>query len=136
MGNVISYETAKRLKEAGFNPKGLAVGQVWYNGFGAPSVIVRNLGDEFSTGETHWNGCSLENGETGNDFSESRIINNCFFAPTATDILKELPGHTIHYKSKGSTWVVWSYEPDDMMFQHESPAEVAALAWLALNKKK
>ncbi len=129
----VTYGTAMLLKYSKFPQPKLAVGQVWYNQSGAPSVIVRNMGDELGTGETHWKSCSLENGEIGNVFPESRVIDKAFFAPTSVELLESLPPKTLAGFNNGE----WSVMPatTEMVFTHRNPAEAAAMAWLALNKK-
>ena len=142
--NNLTFETAKTLKDAGFPIPRVKVGQVWYNEMESPSVIVKNNGDEYSTGEHHYHGCSLLNGVVGNDFPESIVRERCYFAPTATDILKELgsnwnlssfrlPSGNVEYA------VVWNYECEevadpDKEFYNDNPAEAAAMAWLHLRK--
>lgn len=144
--DIISFETAERLKAAGLKIPKLSVGQVWYNQSRYPSVIIKNMGDEFSTGETHWQGFSIENGELGNDVPESIVRDMCYFAPTATDILKEL-GPNWNLSSFKTTSgqaqfaVIWNYECEevadpDKEFYHENPAEACAAAWLQLNENK
>lgn len=118
----VTHDTANRLEAAGFKQPEFGAGQHWYGdelifvlSYGGSNPEFRAYGDNFS-----WR-----------DEDELKV-----FAPTATDILKDLPGHTIHYKAKDSMGVVWSYEPDDLMFSHKSPAEAAALAYLAQKGNK
>lgn len=58
-------------------------------------------------------------------------------APTATDILKEIPGWNLAY-TKAFKWVVYWDAPglaEPIQFSHENPAEAAAQAWFYENQK-
>ena len=139
MKNVASSETAVKLKEAGFPQPDIQIGQAWYNDFKEPSVIVQR-DHEF---KTQWAGCHLGTGATGNMFKASEIKENCCFAPTATDILRELPDKVLFWRV-GDVFVcgvqMESEEGYDVIkfeaaYKHENPAEACALAWLKMNKK-
>ena len=152
MNDCVSRDTAILLRDAGFKCNGISICQVFYNDIGLASVIVKELNDpyveirrrEFTTtasqSEPHWRACSLIDGSVGNDFSESEINQNCVFAPTATDILKELGNGAIIQRIGGSFCVFnGAREMFDSSKQPklcESPAEAAALAWLAQKENK
>ena len=124
-------ETSKRLKEAGFPQPGFEVGQFFVDPKDEVSIVIVQVGSSriyWQSMDRYYDFGSFKIGDPDSGFF--------VFRPTATDILKELPGYTIHYKAKDGTWAVWSYQPDDLMFQNANPAEAAALAWLARNKKK
>lgn len=133
MKNVVSFETAKALRDAGFPIPDIQIGQVWYNDLKEPSVIVQR-DHEF---KTQWAGCHLGTGATGNMFKASEIKENCCFAPTATDIMKELGRHF----SMSIDYIGWIVRHHDLSEHgvgrhvHENPAEACALAWLELKKK-
>lgn len=152
MNNHVIFETAKSLKEAGFPIPKVKVAQMWYNEQDAPSFIVKNNGDEYGAGEHHYQGCSLMTGRVGNDFPESIVRERCYFAPTATDVLKELGGEFVICFLNG-TWQVkkviaekntsnpgpWPKSVGSTFWTesaHDNPAEAAAMAWLQLRKNK
>lgn len=96
-----SFETSKHLAEAGFPKPAPDYGQIWYTHYGSPGSVT-NL--------SKW----IDNGEV--------------FAPTATDILRELPGWHLTYATEIG-WHVWLDDETDRFFKHKNPAEAAALAW-------
>ena len=65
------------------------------------------------------------------------------FAPTATDILRELPNKILFWKYENifvcGVQVVGDNDYYTIQFEtvykHENPAEACALAWLEMNKK-
>lgn len=122
MKNIVSFDTAKRLKGAGFpQPKYIEIGFV-YSDEGdllylrECSFIVRML-------------C----GEIGE-------ISGLVFAPTATDILVRLEECTIYSDIRSSKFICSTGSNSDgiawFSIAHENPAEAAALAWLEINEKK
>ena len=135
MKNIVTFETAKRLKEVGFPPPEPGVGQFWHN----PDFGLFLVGRRWYVDGTYRNifyiesGKAFEKGE--NDFSE------CIFAPTATDILRDikLSFHDLR-PLFGNKWAIhchYDLEGDsEEVALHENPAEAAAAAWLHLNEKK
>lgn len=73
---------------------------------------------------------------------EIRLFPDCVFAPTATDILRELPYHYHIGLDEGFMIkeFLWfgdaGYEFNAKSDSLENPAEAAAGAWLKLNDKK
>lgn len=116
----VSFETAKRLAEAGFpHPK--------------PE----------SNNERFWyqlDGSLIFLGHTVDDHCEP-IEGGSYFAQTATDILRELPEYAIalhiEYRAEGGeAWFCWDTLDRAKTFSHPtSPAEAAAMAWLSQNAK-
>jgi len=99
-----TFETAKLLADAGFPKPAPDYGQTWYTHYGIPGSV---------TAPSKWS----DNGEV--------------FAPTATDIMRELPGWNLSY-TKVFGWIVyWDAPglPEPIQFSHENPAEAAAQAW-------
>lgn len=130
MKNIVIFETAKRLKEAGFPQPEFEFGQFWYAPNGNLCVMS---GDGIYSGEAR---VMLKNGNTM--FIKTYDI---VFAPTATDILEHLPGYAL--KIQKSVWCVFNPEyiyavksTDDvqMYFQHKNPAEAAAESWIKINR--
>lgn len=119
--NFVSYETAVRLKEAGFPQPEPRFFQAWYNPAGdsvhkIPFIIepaFRRMIDEYS-----------------------------IFAPTAEDILRELPDFAMYYGEYFDSWESGFFvfdtlrrRPDQYPTHHENPAEACALAWIEFHKK-
>lgn len=123
MKDIVTFETAVRLKEAGFPQPTPEAGQWWYNPNGILFVVY--LAHE--TVELHEMG--RRNTSVGHYWEDWT------FAPTATDILRETPEYFLwKYKTKdmwGLSLSVW-YD----YVQKSNPAEAAAEAWLKLNTKK
>ena len=123
MKDIVSFETAKRLKEAGF-PQHISNNDCWY---------AAN-GDCF----LQWHGGDIW---IGGEMPITREVDAPFFAPTATDILVRLPDLTALYKWRHeNVWCV-DYQTQDPPLltgtphRHKNPAEACAEAWLKLNKK-
>ena len=80
----VTFDTAKRLKEAGFPQMEPEFGQVWYDTNEMPCLIFE--GDSM---KNVWTACP------GRDYGQrvhvGTLKRNYTFAPTATDILRELP---------------------------------------------
>ena len=134
MKDIVTLETAVRLKEAGFPQPQPGAGQWWHNpDFGLFVVGIKWFADNreyriFYPG-------------TGKSVLKSEaMFLKCAFAPTATDILRELrDGSNIGIMGKRFL----CYSPD---FEHgidhpgtpinDNPAEAVAEAWLKLNAQK
>ena len=128
MNNIVTFETAKRLKEAGFPQPEPATGQHWYRQSGGIAYIdfVDSDGEVFA----------LLNGEVkGCQNFESAI-----FAPSATDILREMQKRTRKWFSwiltppykTATTWRCYGFEKEegaDFYVEHENPAEACAPSW-------
>lgn len=116
--NHVTFETAKRLKEAGFlQPGTWTYGCVWY------TPVLRFLLDDQHDAYIRDDGmCALMNRE------------NSYYAPTATELL---PDGWVMYK-KDNGWEVmelYAVQPSPR-FWHTNPHEAAALAALFVNSKQ
>jgi hypothetical protein len=103
----VTFETAKRLKEAGLpQPKKTEKGQYW-----------------FANGELIlFAGCEQV---------EVRMFeHDMVFAPTATDIMRHLPGWALYYHE--GVWCCALVEDEFVIaeFRSDNPAEAAAEAFL------
>lgn len=149
MNNLVTFETAKRLKEAGFPQPDFQPMQFWYDD-GIKGIsqfriyIVLHVG-RFPAGQPAplmHEICEEPHGQmygTHANFGEYQYI---AFAPTATDILEQLPGYEIGYFptakemwSLPGEWSISDLEGKCPVCEHTNPAEAAAAAWLELNKK-
>ena len=110
----VTFATAILLKDAGFQQPAPAPGQFWYNKY--EDIIC-------------WGHTVDSWGEPYEDATT--------FAPTATDILRELNFHHLR-PLFGHKWAIHNhYELGDSfeICTNENPAEAAAEAWLKLNEK-
>ena len=121
MKDIVSFETAVRLKEAGFPQPKPDFGQVWHNpDFGLFVVVGKWFADNREY-KIFYPG-------TGRSVlkSEARFL-ECAFAPTATDILREMADYEL-----------LSAATSDLQQFIETITDPEALAedWLTLNEKK
>jgi hypothetical protein len=129
--NHVTFETAKRLKEAMFPQPEFSTLQLWW-GIRFPEgtarkevlcVVTERITSKYSYSFDF----------TPSDGLEHTDFGNYAFAPTAVELLESLPPKTLAGFNNGE----WSVMPatTEMVFTHRNPAEAAAMAWLALNKK-
>lgn len=131
MKDILSYETAVRLKESGFPQPSPEAGQVWHYDRQTSLIITF----AYSTGQIDF---ATIGGITK---SLVELPDHCVFAPTATDILRELPPlvFELFYSRRNQDFLVQKRSDDDnplYCFDSENPAEATAEAWLKLNDKK
>ena len=110
--NIVNFQTAKALKEAGFPQPDVFNAFQW-------SYIDGDVQVPYRATE-------------GDKRSEDEI-----FAPNATEILKELGyDYAMKYQKVMLKWLVWvEYDNDGWdSWGHENPAECCALAFLAKNE--
>ena len=140
MNDVISFETARRLKEAGFPQPEPKFGQAWYSAERV-GVVSKTL----STPEGMWAWLFAPDGS----WAFGRAENGVYFAPTATDILHEI--HLFFPASAGGSYYWMMISPrqnlwevavkigsvrDVASFSHQNPAEAAALAYEWVKNQK
>lgn len=126
MNNVVTFETAKRLKEAGFPQPEICLNQGWYDQSGKLYRIIK------------WSESSQSDDLVliGDWLGDWDIIGQkeqfLLFAPTATDIMRHLPGYQLTHN--GETFVM--FPPNDELrdWEHDNPAEACAEAWLKHKK--
>lgn len=80
--NTVTFETAKRLKDAGFPQPKPVPGQFWYNGKDE-LLCIQNTSDDTA----HFFG--VGNNRFVFNASFAHLFDALFFAPTATDILEK-----------------------------------------------
>lgn len=132
MKDIVTFETAVRLRDAGFPQPTPEFGQKWYNpDYGL--FVVGFIDAPYAHATIFYDSVSCVFRKNIPNFS------GCAFAPTATDILRELrDGSNIGIMGKRFL----CYSPD---FEHgidhpgtpinDNPAEAVAEAWLKLNPK-
>jgi hypothetical protein len=134
MKNIVSFETALKLKAAGFpQPKSPSVGDFFY--YAKKPVVISAVGEGYEFVDlVNAGGYSCDE----NDFKDTS--DDFVFAPTATDILgqPEMEGFVLMKNKKG--WgcfhLLTSLNSSEAakVFEHENPAEAAALAFKAQKK--
>jgi hypothetical protein len=136
--DILSFETAQKLKAAGFPQPDFAPRQTWYDEGGRLHIVV-------GIGGLIGPDMAMIGGRGHVPYVADDGIDNPVFAPTATDILLELRStHLCYYlQFSHADAKFWVYSDDTTMSEiamigevgHENPAEACALAWLAINKK-
>ncbi len=122
MKNIVSFETAKKLEAAGIERPKVEAGQYWYVCNGGLRLVagIRNGG--FLV-----NGCF--NG-LWREIVFDATFEDWIYAPTATDILDQLPDCKMWHH--GGFWFV---EKLDREFANENAAEAVAEAYLSQSKQ-
>ncbi len=134
MQQSVIAETARRLKGAGFPMPEPKSGHFWYDGYrnlSVLSVLLQAPGQENKIMVL-----ILDAEDTYETILEE--MRGFVFAPTATDILEQLPGWNLAY-TKVFGWIVYWDAPglaEPIQFCHENPAEAAALAWFHEHEKE
>jgi len=128
MNNTVDFQTAIELKEAGFPEPDFKAGQFWHYGSQLCMVCLIDLGrvglqgvgvsDMYSPGIQQLQAIGL-------------------FAPTALEIIAEMPFGTSIHKRAENDWMCWfkitEMQPD---FRHDPcPHNAAAKAFLAWKKR-
>lgn len=123
MLDIVSFETAKQLKEAGFPQPELRDGQAWYWKHGDPYFLYYHSSVHALLSPIGWAHAGkriLSKERRDIFFSETA------YAPTATDILRELPGANLRWN--GSTFFC-KYRGET---ESQNPAEALAQMWLKI----
>lgn len=121
MNQHVSPDTAIRLRAAGFPQPAPEYGQRWY--------YIEDADN-----------CSVLTVFEGTYFPEG-ILNQYVFAPTAIDILYELPDFAMYFNGLGygangfHVFDTLRRKADQYPTHHGNPAEAAALAWFEFNEK-
>lgn len=129
----VSYKTAVRLKEAGFPQPEFDFRQVWY---------AKNDADG-KLGLVPIPCCAWQGEHPFLVDVDGQVVYlsdipapDLVFAPTATEILRELPGVKLwFYPDQG--FVCYNIvNNQDKWIEMDNPAEACAAAWLAIHEKK
>lgn len=125
MNDRATFETAHRLKAAGFPQPKPAPGQVWIS-----QKYNTNI-DEY--GIIIAGKITFESGEWNNLSVVKKGIYT--YAPTATDILRELGlEYDLCYDDFHEMWICYSNCHRLRVTQTLNPAEACAIAWIAQNE--
>lgn len=140
MKDVVTFETAKALKEAGFPQPEPENGQFWYDAEQDLGVLGNCISATF---DFTW--CSVGDNYDGHDDhyeNTDSILKEYVFSPTATDILRELPEDTYigfesgHFVIREFRWFGDAgYEFPDVVSPCDNPAEGLAERWLKINEE-
>lgn len=139
MKNTVSFETASRLKAAGFPQPEPESGQVWHHKDGSIFIIVFNGSEKVDYVPSH---AMMTMPIVCREYKKYFLADQVFFAPTATDILPSecFICREISYKTKtGERWVVYDRDTLELLCkdfpESDNPAESAAAAWLEIHEK-
>lgn len=127
MQNHVTEKTAQRLKDAGFPQPPAIRGQSWYAKTDDSFIVYAVNDGRFSTINEDGVRIVCADGDT-----------DLIFAPTATDILRELGRDwQLEYFDAKECWEVAFFFRDSSSGRYtaENPAEAAALAWLSIHEK-
>lgn len=129
---IVSFETAKKLKGNGFPQPESNFGQFWYSEDGTVFIVI----ETFTHPLAHYAWIN----QRGRDrvVIENAIFNKMYFAPTATDILRQTPDFAIAFVESNAPncficYHAFRHFAEQHPFSHENAAEAAALAWISLN---
>ena len=133
--NHVTFETALVLKAAGFPQPTTYVGCSGYDISGKGRLLFIHEAYGHRVGY-------VRVGDPGAAITSIEKVDETFiFAPTATDIIKEL-GRDFSLSYMNGEWFVLKSTGDFLpissepsVWKHIISAEAAAMAWLALNKK-
>lgn len=114
----VTFETARKLKDADFPQPEPMPGQVWYAD-NSLKVFVSKVNAGSISGHSEYPCARIEDTITAVDI----------FAPTATDIMQHLPGWCLSFEN--GIWVCRLEEDEFVLaeFRSSNPAEAAAEAW-------
>lgn len=122
MKHIVSFETAKALKAAGYPQPEFETGQLWYNWNGG-LFMTSPLANRFF---------NLESGGIWFIVLDSNV---CFYAPSATEIMEHERMDFCVCKCFGSGLWVCRVVDESLAYIKENHAEAAAELWLKLNAR-
>lgn len=120
--DVVSFETAKALKAGGFPQPQIVIDKsFWYGCRKELFTINETAGNKVGISPYEWFACYP------------------YYAPSATDILRELDGAKLIFDKENGVFECFEDDHYDnviaWIFSSKNPAEACALAWLEFNKK-
>ena len=131
MTNTVSPETGRRLAAAGFPQPSPAPGQFWYAPSGSLLFVISFDSKSFVLAQIGHNSTF----KVGLDDFEVWI-----FAPTATDILRELGHSSMFWDERKCGFSISTVDNINLIgwtiINNTNPAEAAALTWLSIHEKK
>lgn len=131
MKNVVTPETARKLKEAGFKKSRAEKGETWYAFENRPYFIFEQT-DQFVMG------IYLDGDFQTAALPAKFVVEKYVFAPTATDILRELGGG-IYLTAGTECFEVYDdwrdLENGRCQYMSLNPAHAVAMVWLQTRAK-
>lgn len=138
--NVVTFETAKRLKDAGFKHSDSADNTFWYAVFN--DGIFKSYHSAYGYMASIWlwdtqtpsSPPVMANPIQWEQTNEAKV----FFAPTSTDILKELGyDFALKFFDDSKKFCCWQDNQDGswQTWTDQNPAEACAAAWLSIHEK-
>lgn len=126
--DIVTFETAKRLKAAGFAKFSISPSSLWYDKSGRMFVITQNTGEGSDF--------TFKGSYLGGGLISGPIRDYChYYAPTATDILNHSGERlAIFTPMEGGGFICGKLSGDTTTFEHANPAEAAALAYLTIHE--
>lgn len=114
----VTFETARKLKDADFPQPEPMPGQVWYAD-NSLKVFVSKVNAGSISGHSEYPCARIEDTITAVDI----------FAPTATDIMLRLPGWSLSFEN--GIWICSIQEDEFVLaeFRNSNPAEAAVEAF-------
>ena len=128
--NTVTFEIAKRLNEGGFPQPEPEFGQFWYHNAGLQIAIM-----ESNDAGGHIGKFIRFFGTVNGSLREKSFFSVSIFAPTATDILKEIPFVSLSFEVYETRFEFRVWEGLKLIAKHENPHEAAAIAWLSIQEK-
>ena len=131
MKDIVSFETALALEKAGFPQPEPEAGQLWYTQKGTACICLKVV--------PGWITFAFPGDRDTYDTRPGQVT----FAPSVTDLLRELPQMSLTFYSIGPNddewWMVEFYDaitPEGQVLSEHpnNPAEALAAAWLEKNK--
>jgi len=126
--NHVSPETAARLKAAGFPQPVKEIGQTWYSPKGELWIVSgkpwRDVFETIAKCVTSW------------EWEWPDNMEGFAYAPTATDILREL-GEAYSLEFSANEYAIYYFDSDGRNYEnsHTNPHELCALEWLKIHEK-
>lgn len=135
MKNVTKFSTAFALKEAGFPQPEPAFGQIWYDEEGTAMLVFSKTGDFVTDDGTVF--CAPDT--LPSMVSMPGLFSHLYSAPTAADILRELPDYALAYDSESEEPYFYCFDtlrrnPSQYPTKHTNPAEACAVEYLETKK--
>jgi hypothetical protein len=123
MKNIVSFETAKKLEAAGIERPTPEIGQFWHDD-NQCTLLISSISRGYAFAKyTHDQALPIV-------MIGFEDFNELVYAPTATDILEQLPDCKMWHH--GGFWFV---EKLDREFANENAAEAVAEAYLSQSKQ-
>jgi len=135
----VTFKTAPLLAHLGFQqPENIECGQVWVTPEGDELLTITSRFD-YGKAIITWDFFAINLNKAVSGVPEDSVKKHFVFAPTATDILKELGED---WKLSAATLpingVYWTCinSIENYGSTDKNPAECAAMAWLQIHEKK